>query len=223
MAFLSGAPERRHFIHNCQAVAAIEFALLLPLLLSLFFGSYVLSRGYYASQKVDLVAHNLADLTARTADCNGDATRACLNALDVQDIFNAARVLMSPLPTDSLKVTISEVGVLQGDQGRKVETSWSITQNGAERSCGEPPVMPGGFTAANAPLGAIIIVDVSYTFSPGFNYETFAGSKPLSWTFTRSHYAIARNLVPADANSTQPNGHIINQSGQGTNCKADPA
>lgn len=193
------------------------------MLLTLFFGAFTLARGYYALQKVDLVTHNLADLAARTADCDGDTTRACLRMIDVQDIFDAGRVLMSPLPTDSLKMTISEIGVLQGDQSRKVETSWSITRNGAERACGVAPSMPGGFTAANAPLGAIIIVDVSYTFSPGFNYEMFAWNKSLSWTFTRSHYAIARNLVQAAANSNLPNGHIINQSGQGTNCKQEAA
>jgi Flp pilus assembly protein TadG len=135
MAWLSNMPERRHFIHNCQAVVAIEFALLLPLLLTIFFGAFVLARGSYAVRKVDLVAHNLADLTARKADCNGDAMRTCLSAADVQDIFNAGAVLMSPLPIGSLEMTISEIGVLQGAQGRKVETSWSITRNGQMRAC----------------------------------------------------------------------------------------
>ena len=135
MAWLSNMPRRRPFICNCQAAVLVEFALLLPLLLTLLFGAYVMSRGYYAMQKVDLVAHNLADLTARKADCNGDATRTCLSAADVQDIFSAGAVLMSPLPTGSLEMTISEIGVLQGAQGRKVETSWSITRNGQMRAC----------------------------------------------------------------------------------------
>ena len=119
-------------------------------------------------QKVDLVAHNLADLTARKADCNGDATRTCLSAADVQDIFNAGAVLMSSLPTGSLEMTISEIGILQGAQGRRVETSWSITRNGQMRACGVTPVVPGDFTTATAQLGAIIIADITYKFSPGF-------------------------------------------------------
>ena len=214
--------KHRLFIQDHRAVAAIEFAFIFPLLLSFFFGTYVLSRGYYALQKVDLVTHNLADLTARIVDCNGDTSRACLRNIDVQDIFDAGYILMSPLPTDSLKMTISEVGVLAGDQERKVETSWSITRNGSARACGVAPDVPGGFIAANAPLGAIVVVDVTYTFSPGFNYETFAWNKPLSWTFTRSHYAVARNLTPAPAGSNLPIGHIRNESGEGTNCKQDP-
>jgi len=32
-------------------------------------------------------------------------------------------------------MTISEIGVLQGAQERKVETSWSITRNGQMRAC----------------------------------------------------------------------------------------
>ena len=216
---LSGRSNRRHFIHNSQAVAAIEFALLLPLMLTLFFGSFTLSRGYYALKKVDLVAHNLADLTARTVECNGDATSACLRAADVEDIFRAGAILMSPLPTDSLKMTISEIGVLDGGDAHRLETSWSMTRNGEVRACGIPPVMPGGFAAASAPLGAIIVVDVAYAFSPGFNYETFAWNKPLTWNFKRSHYAIARNLVPAAPGTNLPDGHINNLSGEGAICK----
>jgi len=222
MSIKTDMSAHRRFIKDHRAAAAIEFAFIFPLLLSFFFGSYVLARGYYASQKVNLVAHNLADLTARTIECNGDATRACLSNIDMQDIFDAGKILMSPLPTNSLKMTISEVGVFQGNQGRNVQTSWSVTRNGEERACGGAPAMPDGFTAANAPLGAIIVVDVSYTFSPGFHYETLAWNKPLTWTFTRSHYAVSRNLAPAPANANLPNGHIRNDSGQGTNCVQDP-
>ena len=97
-----------------------------------------------------------------------------------------------------------------------------MARNGSTRACGVPPVVPGGFTTATAPLGAIIVVDVTYKFSPGFHYETYAWNKPLTWTFTRSHYAVARNLIPAITASNMPNGHIRNQSGEGVNCKQDP-
>lgn len=167
-------------------------------------------------QKVDFIAHNLSDLTARTIDCGGNAARACLKADDVNDIFDAAGILLSPLPSQNLKLTLSEVGVLQDAQNHKIETSWSIARNGTERACDKAPVLPDGFSAATAPLGAIIIVDVSYSFTPAPGFENYA------WTFTRSHYAVARNLTPAAADSGLPNGHIRNESGQGTNCKQDP-
>jgi hypothetical protein len=163
-------------------------------------------------QKVDFIAHNLADLTARTTDCGGSAASACLTATQVNDIFDAADILLSPLSSDNLKVTISEVGVFQSGNGRRVETIWSITRKGEERACNMAPVLPEGFSAATAPLGAIIIADVSYPFTPGPGFEKYA------WTFQRSNYAVARNLLPAAANSGLPNGHIDNQSGQGTKC-----
>ena len=164
-------------------------------------------------EKVDFIAHNLADLTARTIDCGGSASSACLSSADVNDIFNAADILLSPLPSEKLKVTISEVGVYQSGNGRRVETIWSITRKGEERPCNMAPVLPSSFSAATAPLGAIIIVDVSYPFTPGPGFEQF------SWIFQRSNYAVARNLLPAAANSGLPNGHIDNRSGEGRNCK----
>jgi hypothetical protein len=210
-------PGQRGFRDDCRGSVIIEFTYVLPILIALFAGGFAVSRGFFAMQKVDFIAHNLADLTARTTDCNSNAARACLDAGDVNDIFDAAKALVSPLPNTNLKMTISEVGVLQGLAGRTVETSWSIARGGAEvRSCNSAPVLPPGFTAATAPLGAIIIVDVSYRFWPGYGFESY------DWTFTRSHYAVSRDLTPAPAMSNLPNGHIRNDSGEGTNCKQDP-
>lgn len=201
-----------YFGSDRRAVATIEFSFVLPVLLALFFGGFALSRGFYAMQKIDFIAHNLADLTARTTECGGNAASACLSANDVKDIFDAAGILLSPLPNADLKITVSEVGVFQNGAGRKVETIWSITEKGALRACATAPALPEGFSAATAPLGAIIIVDVSYPFSPGAGFESYA------WTFNRSQYAVSRNLLPA-TNSSFPNGHIANQSGKGVNCK----
>ena len=202
-----------NFRADNRATATIEFAYIAPILVALFLGGFALSRGFNAMQKVDFIAHNLADLTARTIDCGGVASSACLTAADVDDIFNAADILLSPLPSANLKITLTEVGVFQDGNGRRVETIWSISRKGEERACNKAPVLPDGFSAATAPLGAIIIVDVSYPFSPGPGFEKY------SWTFQRSNYAVARNLLPAAANSGLPNGHIANQSGQGKNCK----
>lgn len=210
-------PDRPRFREDCHAAVAIEFAFVAPLLITMFVGGFALSRGYFALQKIDFIAHNLAELTARITDCGDSSLNACLTAGNVKDIFDAGNVLLSPLPRENLKVTLSEVGVLQGAGARKVETSWSIAKGGAqERPCNTAPVLPAGFTAATAPLGAIIIADVTYRFSPGPGFEAY------SWTFTRSNYAVARNLTPAAAGSNLPNGHIRNQSGEGTTCKIEP-
>lgn len=202
-----------NFRTDNRATATIEFAYIAPVLVTLFLGGFAVSRGFSAMQKVDFIAHNLADLTARTIDCGGNASSACLTAADVTDIFKAADMLLSPLPSAGLKITLSEVGVFQNGTGRRIDTIWSITQNGEERACGTAPVLPEGFSAATAPLGAIIIVDVSYPFSPASGFEKY------SWTIKRSNYAVARNLLPAAANSGLPNGHIDNQSEMGTVCK----
>lgn len=202
----------RSFRTDRRAVATIEFSFVLPVLLALFFGGFALSRGFYAMQKIDFIAHNLADLTARTTECGGSAASACLSASDVKDVFDAAGILLTPLPNADLKITVSEIGVFQSGVSRKVETIWSITKNGSLRECTAAPVLPEGFSAATAPLGAIIIVDVSYPFTPAPGFEDY------SWTFKRSNYAVSRNLLPG-SNASLPNGHIANNSGQGVNCK----
>ena len=213
MGIIMRLARHSNFRADNRATAAVEFAYIAPVLIALFLGGFAISRGFNAMQKVDFIAHNLADLTARTIDCSGNASSACLTAANVEDIFKAADILLSPLPNAGLKITLSEVGVFQSGTGRRIETIWSITRNGAIRPCNTAPVLPDGFSAATAPLGAIVIVDVSYPFSPGPGFETYA------WNFKRSNYAVARNLLPAAANSGLPDGHIANQSGEGTNCK----
>lgn len=130
-----------------RGMAAVEFALILPLMLMIYLGLVELSRGLQAAQRLDLVSHSLADLTAQilpikgkapTASCS-DSTPPCINEDDVNNIFSAAATLMAPLPANTLKMTISEVQVdvdpppPQTPTGWKAKTVWSVARNGGQK------------------------------------------------------------------------------------------
>ncbi len=51
------------FLDDRRGVSADEFAMLLPLMVTLYLGSVETSQGIATSRKVTLTAHTLADLT----------------------------------------------------------------------------------------------------------------------------------------------------------------
>lgn len=216
-----------------RGIAAVEFALILPLMLMIYLGLVELSRGMRAAQKLDLVAHMLADLTAQKLDCPSGASscatgQAGLNETDISSIFSAANVIMAPLPTTNLKMTISEVNITSPAANTwQAQTVWSVSRNsGSKRPCqvltasNAAPVslttMPSSYTTitngVNPTTGPIIVADVIYTYSPGLHFEFFKWGSPPTWTMQRTSYSPVRNTyVPS---------HIQYYMTSGTNCQA---
>ena len=215
-------------IRDEAGIAAVEFALILPLMLMIYLGLVELSRGMRTAQKLDLVAHTIADLTAQQLAGGAAVGQAGLTEVDIQGIFAAATTLMSPLPTNLLQMTISEVTISSPAANTwQAKTTWSIGKNGATlRPCqvlapGSPaPVsfttLPAAYTTvtngANPIIGPIIAADVIYQYSPGVNFELFKWKSPPTWTMQRTSYAPVRN--------TYAPPHIQYLMTTGTNCQA---
>ncbi len=220
-----------------RGMAAVEFALILPLMLVIYMGLVELSRGMRTSQRLDLVAHTLADLTAQKIDCPNPAAgtsstkcasgQAGLSEADITSIFSAANVLIGLPTTDtSMKMTISEVNITAVTATSwQAKTSWSVTRNGASaRPCqvlspsDAAPVsvttIPTSYVqitnGVNPPTGPMIIADVVYAYTPGFHFEMFKWSSSPTWTMQRTSYAPVRN--------TYSPPHIQYYMTSGTNC-----
>src|ERR1700722_18570994 len=55
-------------LRSTSGIAATEFAMILPILLVLFFGVVEISNGVAAYRKVTLMAHTLSDLTSQSQE-----------------------------------------------------------------------------------------------------------------------------------------------------------
>ena len=117
---------RNHLVglwRDRSGIAATEFAIIVPLMLVLFFGVVEFSTGVAVDRKVTLVARTLSDLvsqnqTVATSDFNG--------------IFTAGTLVMSqyaqsPYSATTLVSTISELYVDPNTHAAKVE--WSVGNN----------------------------------------------------------------------------------------------
>jgi Flp pilus assembly protein TadG len=142
-------------VRDQRGVSAVEFALLLPLMLTLYLGAVEISQGIGADRKVTLTARTVADLTSRVT---GLASSEMTNSL------NAASAVMSPFPDSNLKVTVSEVKI---DANSKATIDWSVTKNGTARAKGSSVTLP---TALVVPNSCLIWSEVQYTYKPTIGY-----------------------------------------------------
>lgn len=93
----------RWFARDSRAVAAVEFALILPLLVTLYFGTVEAASLYTVDRRVATVASTMADLVSREKNC---ITTAKLNSY-----FAAATGIMQPYSTTALKQVVSFLAV----------------------------------------------------------------------------------------------------------------
>ena len=154
-----------------KGVAAVEFALISPILLMLLIGTLELGTAYTIDRRVSLIASSVADLVSRDAKL-GNPT---LNARDRAEMYlmsdKIARALITPYDFAPIKIHITKV---QSDinDATKTTVSWAISYSGndPDMDTTQPPYnagdkypMPGGLMA---PGTTIYAVTATYDFTP---------------------------------------------------------
>ncbi|MDP2355997.1 MAG: TadE/TadG family type IV pilus assembly protein [Beijerinckiaceae bacterium] len=167
MSFLTTRQKIARAAGDKSGTAAIEFAMISPLLLVTLLGGTEITQAVMAARKAATATRTMADLTAQIRGAT-DVTAAM-----VDEIYAAGRLVMSPFPSTSLKVTISRVDVTEAANVRSARTTWSVTRNGASaRPCGlltkiantASPALTS-FPSGMYYPGRFIVVDIIYTFA----------------------------------------------------------
>jgi Flp pilus assembly protein TadG len=160
-AFRLPAPLAR-FADDCRGVSAVEFALLLPMMLAVLFGSVSVSRGIATDRKVALTAHAIADISSQYTS---------INNAEMTNILNASSAIIAPYPVTNLQAVVSELSINAQGQASVV---WSDALNGTARATGETVTIPAALAVANSYL---ILGEVTYNYDPTFGY---AATKALT-------------------------------------------
>ena len=135
-----------------RGVSAIEFAIVAPLLVIAYLGIAELCNAMLAQNRAQHAASTIGDLVAQ----NSTITNA-----QITDIFSVAGTIMSPLPTNTLKMAVTSV---VADANGATTVGWSQGYGGMGTPAqGSAITTPTGIVAAS---GSVIRAEVQYTYSP---------------------------------------------------------
>jgi Flp pilus assembly protein TadG len=154
---------------NTSGMTAVEFALILPIMLVLFFGTIEMSNGVAVYRKVTLMAHTLSDLTSQSLSVQ-DTT--------LTNFFAASAGVMTPYSTATISQTITELWVNPSLQAR---VQWS--SGPAAQPIGTVMTIPSQLAVANT---YVIYSQVSYLYTPAVGYVMSQTGVTLSdFAYTR--------------------------------------
>lgn len=133
-------------------VAAVEFALLVPVLLLLYLGGYEVTQAMSAYRKLTDTTTELANIVSQYA---------VMSYSDVTSVFNASAQIMSPRSASNLTIVLSEVST---DANNNPTVTWSLAYNGASPlNAGSKVVMPAGLAMAST---SYVLVQTTYLYTP---------------------------------------------------------
>jgi Flp pilus assembly protein TadG len=141
-------------IEDRSGLAAIEFAMIVPIMLVMFFGVVEFSSAVAVDRKVTLMARTLSDLTSQSASV-GDA--------DMTNFFAASVGIMTPYDSAPVKSTITELYIDPTTHAARVQWSKGSFPRGTSTIVTIPTDLAVGGTY-------VIFSEVSYLYTPAVGY-----------------------------------------------------
>ena len=154
---------------DISGIAATEFAMIVPIMLILFFGTDEFASGIAVNRKVTLMARTLSDLTSQNTS---------VTTTQLSNIFNASTGIMTPYPSSPVNARIVELFI---DSSLVVHQIWTAT-SGTTPPTGTVTVP----TALKVAGSYLIYSEVSYNYVPAVGYVMAkAGINLSDHTYTR--------------------------------------
>ncbi|MCK1338388.1 pilus assembly protein [Bradyrhizobium sp. 38] len=187
----------RDFVADGRAVAATEFAVIVPLMLAMFFGTVEFSSAVAIKSKVTMIARTLSDLTSQSttlADSN------------MQDTFTASISVIMPYDATLVKGAISQIHI---DKNSIATVDWStggtIASGATQATLTVSAHKKGDIVTSMipptllVPSTYLILSEVSYLYTPSVGYVLKSGVTlaDVSYTRPRQVTCVPYNGVPS--------------------------
>ncbi len=174
------------FVGDAKGLAATEFAVIVPLMLVMFFGTIEFSSAVAIDRKVTLMARTLSDLTSQSTTVADS---------DMTNFFAASTGIMTPYPTTPVAATITELYVDPTTLVAHVQ--WS--KGSAPRAQKSVVSIPTTLAIAGTYL---IFSEVSYTYTPTIGYVLKSSINLSDVSYTRPRQSTCVYYSPATACTT---------------------
>jgi Flp pilus assembly protein TadG len=143
------------FAGDKSGVSAIEFALILPLMLTLYIGGNEFGHAYTLKRKVTNVTSTIADLVTQS--------KTITNA-DMANIFDAAAALMTPYSANTLRMKVSLIYI---DKDKVATVLWSDAINDTSLVVNDTITIPDDVNTAKT---YVVTSEVHYQYTPTIGY-----------------------------------------------------
>lgn len=141
------------FLRNTTGIAAVEFALIAPVMISTYFGACEICNLLLADRKVTNVTAATTDLVAQEMSISDQ---------EMTDIFSASSAIMEPYSLTPLQIVVTSV---VADAAGNTTVAWSDGYNKVAYAPGSDYVLPDGIIS---PGGSVIVTEVNYQFVSPF-------------------------------------------------------
>lgn len=188
-------------VRDRRGVAAIEFAMIVPIMLVLFFGTVEFSSGVAVDRKVTLIARTLSDLTSQSVATVTDSY--------LQNVFTASISIMYPYGAVPTNATLSEIYVsstnvatIQWSRSAIIQSASStqatLTTSARHYNDNVTSLVP---TQLLVPKTYLILSEVNYLFTPTISYGLMPQAgvtlQDVAYTRPRQVTCLSYNSVPA--------------------------
>ncbi|MGN6311708.1 MAG: TadE/TadG family type IV pilus assembly protein [Xanthobacteraceae bacterium] len=197
------------FSGNIGGLAAVEFAMILPLMLVTVFGTVGVTAVIAIDRRVTLVARTLSDLTSQSPD------RLGVTDTDLNNFFLVADAMLAPYATTQnpasggpLRAAITEVYIDPNTGAARAQ--WSKANSaGTARAIGSPVDIPSNLIGKDPITGKVlpnqyfILSEASYMYAPSILPDAASWLLQES-TFTRPRNTTTYACVPYNGQTACP-------------------
>lgn len=164
---------------DTSGLGAVEFALIVPLMLAMFFGTIEISSGVAIDRKVSAIAQTVSDLVSRF--------NTTIATTDVTNVFTIADAMVTPYSTTPLSATVTSIYVNPATGNACVQ--WS--SGDAARTKGTTVTVPSALIAKDSSNKIVanqylIYSEIKYVYKPTVAwFLSTSGISLTDQTFTR--------------------------------------
>jgi Flp pilus assembly protein TadG len=175
------------FLVDSKALAATEFAIIVPLMLVMFFGTVEFSSAVAIDRKVTLIARTLSDLTSQSA--------GTLTDTNLQNSFTASMSIITPYDDTLVNGTIAQIYI---DANSVAKIQWSksatIASGATQATLTAPPTSLAPGTTVTTMIPSTLLIPSSYLIFSQVSYVYAATVK----------YVLKSGIALSDVSYTRP-------------------
>ncbi len=170
----------RSLYHDQSGMGIVEFALLVPLMLSMLLGGFEVTQVVGANLRVGVAAQTMAELISQ---------QTAVTTTTLANFCKGAQLVMTPFSSTPLKIAVASVT----NNNNTNSVDWTYT------TCGSASAITNAASLADPMIpndgDSVIVVKASYSYS-GVTYFALASA----YSLTETSFARPRNITQVALN-----------------------